>query len=226
MAEAAVYAYVGLALYSTIPTWWSFSFIFLQLAIIFGGRIIGVISTFYCCRLCFKRKTIKFNELLFITYAGMIRGAIAFALVLKIKYDDGSGSECENCYSKENYELVVSTTLMLVMLTTLIFGTFMDPVQKFLVPPKEGPNHNHSALDAMRSPSQVTISMYEEIVHPNEEKSVLSDAPSRRPSYILGSNPSAWGDSAFVNWFIKIDEEWLRPKLIRNYSLANVMKQD
>ena len=26
---------------------------------------------------------------------------------------------------------------MLVMFTTLIFGTFMDPVQKFLVPPKK-----------------------------------------------------------------------------------------
>ena len=89
MAEAMVYSYVGLALYSKIPTWWSWSFVFIQLLIIFSGRIIGVLSTFYCCRLCFKKKTIKFNELLFITYAGMIRGAIAFALVLKIEYDDG-----------------------------------------------------------------------------------------------------------------------------------------
>jgi len=127
MAEAAVYSYVGLALYSTIPTWWSWSFIFVQLAIIFGGRVIGVLSTFYCCRLCWKKKTIKFNELLFITYAGMIRGAIAFALVLKIQYDDPEDAKvCEDCYSKKNYDLVVSTTLMLVMFTTLIFGTFMD----------------------------------------------------------------------------------------------------
>jgi NhaP-type Na+/H+ or K+/H+ antiporter len=29
MAEAAVYSYIGLALYSTIPTWWSWSFIFI-----------------------------------------------------------------------------------------------------------------------------------------------------------------------------------------------------
>mmetsp|Transcript_29083 Transcript_29083/g.38735 ORF Transcript_29083/g.38735 Transcript_29083/m.38735 type:complete len:213 (+) Transcript_29083:688-1326(+) len=126
MMEAAVYSYVGLALYSTIPTWWSWSFIFIQLAIIIVGRVAGVISTFYCCRLCFKEKTIKFNELLFITYAGMIRGAIAFALVLKIEYNGMTEEPCEDCYSKENYDLVVSTTLMLVMFTTLIFGTFMD----------------------------------------------------------------------------------------------------
>jgi uncharacterized membrane protein YfcA len=31
-----------------------------------------------------KKKTIKFKELLFIVYGGMIRGAIAFALVLNI----------------------------------------------------------------------------------------------------------------------------------------------
>lgn len=59
----------------------------------------------------------------------MIRGAIAFALVLKIKYvDPNSTTDCPECYSKVNYELVVTTTLMVVMFTTLIFGTFMDCV--------------------------------------------------------------------------------------------------
>ena len=98
-AEAVVYSYVGVALYSTIPTWWSWSFIFIQLAIIFGGRVIAVFSTFYCCRLCWKKRTISFNELVFITYAGMIRGVIAFALVLKIQWDGKDGQACPTCYS-------------------------------------------------------------------------------------------------------------------------------
>ena len=102
---------------------------------------------------------------------------------------------------------------MLVMLTTLIFGTFMDATQKFLVPPKEGAGHEDRHL------SQVTTSMYEEIVHPNEEKSMISDAPSRRPSYLLGTQPASWVNSAFVNWFVQFDENKLRPFLIRNYSL-------
>ena len=64
----------------------------------------GVLSTFYCCRCCFKEETIKFNELLFITYAGMIRGAIAFALVLKIDYDGRDPTEpCPDCYTKPEY---------------------------------------------------------------------------------------------------------------------------
>ena len=130
MCEAAVYSYVGIALYSMIPTWWSFSFIFIQLGIIIGGRIFGVMCTFYTCRCCFRKKTISFWELVFITYAGMIRGAIALALVLKIP-NVGNPENCPDpqyCYSVENYQLAVSTTLTLVMLTTLLFGTFMDPV--------------------------------------------------------------------------------------------------
>ena len=84
MAEAGVYSYVGIALYSQIPTWWSFSFVIIMFVIIIIGRLISVFGVFYTSRLCCKRKTINFRELCFISYAGMIRGAIAFALVLKL----------------------------------------------------------------------------------------------------------------------------------------------
>ena len=83
--EAAVYSYIGIALYSTIPTWWSWGFVIVEFFIIVIFRIIAVNATFYGFRLCFKRKTISFKELIFITYGGMIRGAIAFALILKIE---------------------------------------------------------------------------------------------------------------------------------------------
>mmetsp|Transcript_64353 Transcript_64353/g.89033 ORF Transcript_64353/g.89033 Transcript_64353/m.89033 type:complete len:166 (+) Transcript_64353:788-1285(+) len=82
--EAAVYSYIGIGLYSLIDTKWCWPFIFLELAVIIVGRATCVIGVFYLFRLCFRAKTIAFNELTFITYAGMIRGAIAFALVLKI----------------------------------------------------------------------------------------------------------------------------------------------
>jgi len=58
----------------------------------------------------------------------MIRGAVAFALVLKIDFNGSDGVFCEECYSQQNYELAVSTTLMLVLITTLIFGSTMDAV--------------------------------------------------------------------------------------------------
>jgi len=80
--EALVYSYVGLSLYSCLPGFWSFELIGWELLIIIVGRIVGVLITFYLFRLCFRKATISFRQLLFIIYGGMIRGAIAFALVL------------------------------------------------------------------------------------------------------------------------------------------------
>jgi NhaP-type Na+/H+ or K+/H+ antiporter len=140
-AEAAVYSYVGIALYSMIPTWWSFEFIGLFFGIIVVFRIIAIFGVFYTGRLCCRRKTINCRELSFITYAGMIRGAIAFALVLEIPYCgsyDSTTCPCVeelSCMEKRTYELFVSSTLALVILTTLCFGTFMGAVQKLLCPP-------------------------------------------------------------------------------------------
>lgn len=85
-AEAAVYSYVGIALLNAIPEWWSFGFIFAQFFMIVIGRVVAVFFVFYMFRCCCASRSIKFNELVFITYAGMIRGAIAFALVLTLPY--------------------------------------------------------------------------------------------------------------------------------------------
>jgi len=103
-AEAGVYSYIGIALYSQIPTWWSVGLIISILFVIFIGRILAVFSTFYSFRLCCKSRNINFRELSFITYAGMIRGAIAFALVLKLPVQgDNECENPENCLTEENY---------------------------------------------------------------------------------------------------------------------------
>lgn len=54
---------------------------------------------------------LTFKELVFIWYAGMIRGAIAFGLVLKIDDDF------------ENKDLITTTCLALVVFTTIVFGS-------------------------------------------------------------------------------------------------------
>lgn len=66
------------------------------------GRIIGVFGTFYLFSLCFRKKTISFKELIFISYGGMIRGAIAFALVLTIPHCTAYGP-CPDKYTQEQY---------------------------------------------------------------------------------------------------------------------------
>ena len=86
VAEAAVYSYIGIALLNAIPQYWSFPFIFAQFALIFVGRIFAVFAVYFGFRLCCKTRTLNIMEVVFISYAGMIRGAIAFALVLTLPY--------------------------------------------------------------------------------------------------------------------------------------------
>lgn len=180
-AEAAVYCYIGIALVSLIPTYWSFGFIFAELLLIIAGRIIGVFSSFFLFRLCCKSRTINIMELIFITYAGMIRGAIAFALVLTlpvVSVDDPTMcSEAtiptQYCLDPDTYSMLVSTTLSLVVLTTLCFGTFMSIVQKFLVSPSEEDakevEQDFRSKSIAESNAMRKKSIYEEIMHPNEE---------------------------------------------------------
>ena len=123
--------------------------------IIVIGRITAIFVTFYSSSLCCKRRTINFRELCFITYGGMIRGAIAFALVLKLPECTPSTPKDASCLPSPVYDLFVSTTLIIVMLTTLIFGTFMGRVQILLCPPtdkdkKELRAYSHIGADALR----------------------------------------------------------------------------
>lgn len=64
---------------------------------------------------------ISIRELIFIWYAGMIRGAIAFGLVLRI---DGN--------KFANRDVIVTTSLSLVVFTTVVFGSTVGILSKFL----------------------------------------------------------------------------------------------
>jgi NhaP-type Na+/H+ or K+/H+ antiporter len=59
----------------------------------------------------------------------MIRGAIAFGLVLKIPKDPS-----EDGYVFKERAIIITTTLANVIFTTVFFGSFMPVVQKILVP--------------------------------------------------------------------------------------------
>lgn len=89
----------------------------------------AVFSAHFIIKMCQKKTDVSVKELIFISYGGMIRGAIAFGLVLKIPEGAKDGEEA----FKER-GVVVTTTLAVVIITTVIFGTFMPVVQKCLVP--------------------------------------------------------------------------------------------
>jgi len=57
---------------------------------------------------------LKWSELLFVWYAGLIRGAIAFGLVLRIDHND---------VLFPNRLVITTTCLTLVLFTTIFFGS-------------------------------------------------------------------------------------------------------
>jgi len=85
LVEAFVFSYLGLTFFSYGGFKWSPGLFAVELVIICLGRglgTLGLIALLKCC--CKYRSGISLRELIFIWYAGMIRGAIAFGLVLRI----------------------------------------------------------------------------------------------------------------------------------------------
>jgi sodium/hydrogen exchanger-like protein 6/7/sodium/hydrogen exchanger 8 len=132
IAESIVFAYIGLCVFTYSKGkgaeeddnyYWSFSFIIWMTVIVIVGRIAAVFTAHGLFSLCQKKKDITIRELGFISYGGMIRGAIAFGLVLKI-------SPLPNAKGEKFRErgVIVTTTLALVIITTVLFGSFMPVV--------------------------------------------------------------------------------------------------
>jgi len=116
LAEAFVFTYIGLSIFAYQPYDWSWQFIMIELFAVIVGRFIAIVGLTQALKLCRHKPRVSFRESLFVWFAGMIRGPIAFGLVLTISPE------------VEGQQVIVTTTLTLVLVTTLVFGTFMARV--------------------------------------------------------------------------------------------------
>lgn len=92
------------------------------------------------------------KELVFIAYAGFIRGAVSFGLVLKID---------ENL---NNRAVIVTTCLTLVMFSTIVFGSTVITMSKFFFKREPSSQRSYSLISGG--------SKHEESIHPNFAKSI------------------------------------------------------
>ena len=83
------------------------------------ARLVGTVGLIQLMRLFSHKATISIKEQFFICYAGLIRGAIAFGLVLRLS---------SIITNTEKLEIIETTALTLVVSTTLIFGSTMSIV--------------------------------------------------------------------------------------------------
>ena len=135
-AEALIFSYIGLGMFKAPKTDWSISFIGIELILIVIARILSVLLVQYIFVILGSEKTLKFKECVFLSYAGMIRGAIALGLAIK----------AEHYFS--DYGFVVASVLALVIISTLVFGSFMPLIAKLLLdPPKKHLKHVDVAVE-------------------------------------------------------------------------------
>jgi len=121
LSEAFVFIYLGVTLFSFKEYRWSWELFLAELIIIVVGRLFGTIGLLEIATKCCGMKTnLDIKQQIFVWFAGMIRGAIAFGLVLRI--DE----------SIENRDVIVTTSLSLVIFTTVVFGSALGVLQKML----------------------------------------------------------------------------------------------
>jgi NhaP-type Na+/H+ or K+/H+ antiporter len=111
-AEAFVFVYIGLTAFSYNDKEWSLMFCVGEIIVAALCRFIAVMGTLYGFKFFFKHKVqLNFQEVIFTCFAGMIRGAIAFGLVLKLDQ------------SLPNRDVLITSMLMVVIVTTCLYGT-------------------------------------------------------------------------------------------------------
>lgn len=112
--QGFIFAYLGLTFFAYRDFAWSLSLSACMMPIVIIGRYVSTLVLVkildHCCKYNSGMKT---SEMVFMGFAGIIRGAIAFGLVLRIDH------------SLPNRSLIVTTALTIVVFTTIFFGFFV-----------------------------------------------------------------------------------------------------
>lgn len=94
----------------------SYTFVLLELVICAFARFFSIFSLSYICKRFMKKWNVSFYELLIITVAGIIRGSVAFALILTLKKEEEGD---------KSVSIVQSSVMLMVFITTLSLGAAM-----------------------------------------------------------------------------------------------------
>lgn len=134
MAEAIVFAYVGVISASTLTTkrlcW---KLIVGEFFIVIIGRFMAVYLAYFIfeCACCgHKTNKLSCSQLTFIAYAALIRGAIAFGLSQNLNGSNFGGDGDQ----QRNVDIVQSCILVLIIVTTIVIGGLTPLVQRILLP--------------------------------------------------------------------------------------------
>ena len=159
------------------------------------GRFIGTIGIIKIFELFGYNSGILWKDLIFISYAGIIRGAVAFGLVLRI--DE----------TVEHRSVIVTTSLALVCFTTIFLGSTVATMQRFLFG-KTG------KMQDAGGEHDLDKSHHEEFKAYNEEEGKEEE----NENATIGPDGHAVKKVSCKHLLRKMDKSVIKPFLIYNYS--------
>ena len=126
IAEGFVFTYLGLTSISISHDSFCIPFIILVFIFVLIGRFLAVYGISLLLSLCrLKIFSFDMSERGITFFAGCIRGAIAFGLAISLPEDKGDGEKIK--------QMLTSSTLVLVFISTVLFGALMSPIVKFFM---------------------------------------------------------------------------------------------
>ncbi|XP_071036597.1 sodium/hydrogen exchanger 8-like isoform X2 [Parasteatoda tepidariorum] len=180
ISETCVFAYLGLSIFS-FKIAADFYFILATLLLCLVARAVSVFPLSVFVNI-FRQHKIS-PKMMFIIWFSAIRGAVAYACSLKFEFEE----------NKRN--LIITTTLVIVLFTTIVFGGSTMPLLKYLQWKEKDPCKKKIA------PSSICL-----IKTDNMGKTIIGD----KESEIEES-----GSLTAQNLFMKLDTKYLTPFFTR-----------
>ena len=192
IAEGFVFTYLGLTSGTISHEAFSLSFIVLVFIYCVIGRFLAVygISFIFNSIRC-PGFTFSYNEQGIMFFAGCIRGAIAFGLAISIP----------EMGDKTIKQLLISSTLVLVFFSTIVFGALMASIVKYFTAEKKVEQKNEQELE------KISLSGYEGEFVPVVEQTKKEKVEENERKI----------SSRITKWWHKIDDNYLRPFFIDDW---------
>ena len=201
LAEAFVFVYLGLTAVHYFQVAFSWSFMLFELCVVMCGRFVSVFGICILMDLLHVSNfKLSFVERGICSCSGTIRGAIAFGLSISIV----SKSEL-------NRDILLSTTLSLVFISTIVMGALMPYFITFFKSfnKNKGQEKEHKEeLEKSRSDDEFRFSY----LHPNFDNKV-EEFSKEKNLEVLKKRLSYW----LGTYWLQFDDAYLKPKLICNW---------
>ena len=205
LAEAFVFVYLGLTAVHYFQVAFSWSFMIFELIVVVVGRFVSVYGI--CVLMDLFHVTnfkLSFVERGICGCSGTIRGAIAFGLSISIV----SKSEL-------NRDILLSTTLSLVFISTIVFGALMPYFIKFwksFDKNKYPDNPESKELESAEMEDESNDEVRFSYLHPNFDNKI-EEFSKEKNLEVLKKRLSYW----LGTYWLQFDDAYLKPKLICNW---------